>query len=197
MSAVALAKVDTLARKEIMTEQALKNYQENPRVLLSKEQIQESITRLAKQISADHPNQLVTAVCILKGGIVFFSDIIRQLEMPVKCEFLATSSYGNEKKSSGEVKLTMDIKYPLEGEHVIVFEDIVDSGLTLSYTLNLLKARKPASIKLATLLFKPKCLKTALTVDYVGFEIGNEFVVGYGLDYAGLYRNLPYVGVLD
>lgn len=177
--------------------EALKNYNNNPRVLISAEEIQKAITKMAHQINNDYDNQHVTAVCILKGGVVFFSDIIRKLKMPLKCEFLATSSYGQEKKSSGEVKLTMDLKYPVEGEHVIVFEDIVDSGLTLSYILKLLKARHPASIKLATLLFKPECLKIEAKIDYVGFNIGNEFVVGYGLDYAGLYRSLPYVGVLE
>ncbi|MBF0104677.1 MAG: hypoxanthine phosphoribosyltransferase [Deltaproteobacteria bacterium] len=168
-----------------------------PRFLLSEDEIKGRIKIMADEINHDYQGKDVTAICILKGGMVFFTDLIRFLKMPLRCEFLATSSYGNDKKSSGEVKLTMDTKYPLEGKHVLVVEDIVDSGLTLSYILALLKARNPASVKLCSLLFKPASLKRDLTVDYVGFKIGNEFVVGYGLDYAGLYRNLPYVGVLE
>lgn len=173
------------------------DFTKQPRILLSQEVITQRIKELADQINKDYCNKEIMAICLLKGGMMFFSDIIKHLRMSLRCEFLATSSYGNEKKSSGEVKVTMDTKYPIEGEHVIVFEDIVDSGLTLSYILNLLSARKPASIKLCSLLSKPECHKTPLNVDYVGFKIGKEFVVGYGLDYMGRYRNLPYVGVFD
>lgn len=173
------------------------NIATSPRPLLSHGQIQEKVTELAGQINRDYRGKKITAICILKGASIFFADIIRQLTVPLKCEFLATSSYGDQKKSSGEVQLTLDTKFPIENEHVIVFDDIVDSGLTSSYILSLLKTRRPGSLRLASLLFKPACLKTALKVDYVGFEIGREFVVGYGMDYAGLYRNLPYVGVLD
>ncbi len=168
-----------------------------PRTLISAEQIEARIDELANQINQEYQGKPIMAVCILKGATLFFSDIIRKLKMPVRCEFLGTSSYGNEKRTSGEVKLTLDTKYPIEGEHVVIFEDIVDSGLTLSYILNLLQARKPASLKLCSLLFKPRNLKTKLHVDYVGFEIGDHFVLGYGLDYMGLYRNLPYVGVFE
>ena len=179
-----------------MTNNALKDYT-SPKVLISEQQLSDRIAAMGQQINEDYKGRQITAICILKGGIVFFSDIIRNIESPLKCEFLATSSYGDGKKSSGEVKLTLDTKFPIEGEDIIVFEDIVDSGLTLTYILNLLKARNPHSIKLASLLFKPHALKKDLTVDYIGFEIGNEFVVGYGLDYAGLYRSLPYIGLLD
>lgn len=168
-----------------------------PKILFSEETVKKRVSEMAKEINADYQDKEVTAICILKGGVVFFSDIIRQLSIPFRCEFLGTSSYGDDKKTSGEVKLTLDTKEPLENKHLLVFEDIVDSGLTLSYILNLLKARNPASIKLCTLLFKPKSLKAKdLPLDYVGFEIGNEFIVGYGLDYAGHYRGLPYVGIL-
>lgn len=170
---------------------------ESPKVLLDTASIQKRVQELGKTITKDYQNEEITAICILKGSVVFFSDIIRHIDRPLKCEFLATSSYGDDKTSSGEVKLTMDTKFPLEDKHVIVFEDIVDSGLTLSYILKLLQARNPKSIKLCSLLFKPESLKTELNVDYVGFEIGNEFVVGFGLDYAGFYRNLPYVGTLS
>lgn len=166
-------------------------------VLISQEQLQKRIVEMGKLINKDYEGKEVTAICILKGGVIFFSDMIRQLTIPLQCEFIGTSSYGNEKQSSGEVKLTQDTNAPLVDKHVLIFEDIVDSGLTLSYILKILAARKPASIKICSLLFKPKSLKTDIHPDYYGFEIGNEFVVGYGLDYAGLYRGLPYIGVLE
>jgi hypoxanthine phosphoribosyltransferase len=175
-----------------------KNYlTKEPRVLISAEKIQERIDEIADQINKEYEGKEVMAICILKGASLFFADMIRRIKVPLRCEFMAVSSYGNEKKSSGEVKLVLDAKYPLEGQHVIIFEDIVDSGLTLTYILNLLKARNPASIKLCSLLFKPECLKKPLEVDYIGFKIGNEFVLGYGLDYEGYWRGLPYVGVSD
>lgn len=170
---------------------------ETPKIMLDAQTIKNRVQEMGKQISKDYAGEEIIAICILKGSVVFFSDIIREINLPLKCEFLATSSYGDDKTTSGEVKLTMDTKFPLEDKHVVVFEDIVDSGLTLSYIVRLLQARKPKSIKLCSLLFKPESLRTELKVDYVGFEIGNEFVVGFGLDYAGFYRNVPYVGVLS
>ncbi len=170
---------------------------EQPRVLISEEKLQKRISELAEEINQDYKDKEIMGICILKGSSIFFTDMIRKITPPLRCEFMATSSYGDEKKSSGEVKLIMDAKYPLEGQHVIIFEDIVDSGLTLSYILHLLNARKPASIKLCSLLLKPECLKTDIKVDYVGFEIGKEFVLGYGLDYEGYCRGIPYVGVCD
>ncbi len=169
----------------------------NITTLISQEQLQARIIEMGKEISKEYGETEVQALCILKGGVVFFADMIRQLTMPLHCEFLGTSSYGSEKTSSGEVKLTMDTNAPLSGKHLIIFEDIIDSGLTLSYVVKLLKARNPASIKICSLLFKPQSLKTDIKPDYCGFEIGNEFVVGYGLDYAGLYRGLPYIGILN
>ncbi len=136
-------------------------------------------------------------ICVLRGSFIFFTDLIRQIDLPVTCEFLGVSSYGNKMVSSGEVKLTLDINDPLEGRHVIVVEDIVDSGLTLHYIMSLLRARKPATLKSCSLLLKPESLKLDIDVDYIGFRIGNEFVVGYGLDYAGKYRGLPYIGFLE
>lgn len=168
-----------------------------PKAMISAEQVQKRILELAEQINQDYQGKPIMAICILKGATLFFSDIIRHLKMPVRCEFMGISSYGNEKRSSGEVKVTLDTKYPIEGEHVIIFEDIVDSGLTLTYLNNLLGSRRPASIKICSLLFKPCNLKTKLHVDYAGFEIGDCFVLGYGLDYMGLYRNLPYVGIFE
>ena len=170
---------------------------EKTEILLSATQIQERIQELSKEIDQEYQGKEVVAICVLKGGVVFFVDMIRQMQTPVRCEFLSLSSYGDEKKSSGEVKLNLDVKFPLEGKHVIIFEDIVDSGLTLQYLKKLLNARSPASLKICSLLFKPECLKVDVKPDYLGFEIANHFVVGYGLDYAGLYRDLPYVGILN
>lgn len=167
-----------------------------PKKLITEKKIHDRIKKMGAEITKDYKGKQITAVCILKGGFVFFSDLARQIKLPMRCEFIGTSSYGNSKRSSGEVQLTLDTKFPIAGEHVIVFEDIVDSGITLSYILNLLKSRKPASIKLCSLLFKPESLKSELKIDYIGFEIGKKFVVGYGMDYSGLYRNLPYVGVI-
>jgi hypoxanthine phosphoribosyltransferase len=168
-----------------------------PRILIPEVKIQSRLDELAQQINRDYQGKEITAVCILKGSFIFFSDLIRRLEVPLSCEFLGVSSYGNGKVSSGEVKITLDINEPLEGKHVLVFEDIVDSGLTLSYILTLLGTRKPASLKCASLLVKPDAMKIPVPVDYTGFEIGNEFVVGYGLDYAQGYRGLPYIGYLQ
>lgn len=152
------------------------------KVLISQKQLKKRIIEMGECINKDHVGKEVTAICILKGGVIFFSDMIRQLTIPLQCEFIGTSSYGSEKQSSGEVKLTQDTNAPLADKHILIFEDIIDSGLTLSYILKILEARKPASIKICSLLFKPKSLKTEIKPDYCGFEIGNEFVVGYGLD---------------
>lgn len=169
----------------------------NPKILIPEVKIQARIQELALEINRDYRGREITAICVLKGSFVFFADLIRYLETPLTCEFLGVTSYGNKMVSSGEVKVTLDINEPLENRHVIVFEDIVDSGLTLSYILNSLKARKPASLKSCSLLLKPESLKTEVDVDYVGFKIGNEFVVGYGIDYAGKHRGLPYIGFLE
>ncbi len=168
-----------------------------PKILIPEVKIQARIAELAKEINQDYKDKEITAVCVLKGSFIFFSDMIRQLDLPMTCDFLSLSSYGNQAVSSGEVKLTLDINEPLENKHVILFEDIVDTGLTLSYVLNLLKARKPASLKSCSLLLKPDCLKTKVDVDYLGFKIGKEFVVGYGIDLAGKYRSLPYIGYIE
>ncbi len=166
-------------------------------ILIPEVKLQARVTELAQEINHDYRGREVTAVCILKGSFIFFSDVIRRLESPMTCEFLGVSSYGNKMVSSGEVKVTLDINEPLEGRHVIVFEDIVDSGLTLSYIMSSLRARKPASLKSCSLLLKPDCLKTSIDVDYVGFKIGKEFVIGYGIDYAGRFRELPYIGYIE
>ncbi len=168
-----------------------------PKILIPEVKLQKRIAELAHEISADYQGKEITAICILKGSFIFFSDLIRQLDLPMTCEFLGVSSYGNKMVSSGEVKITLDINEPLAGRHVLVVEDIVDSGLTLTYIMDALRARKPASIKSCSLLLKPDSLKTPIDVDYVGFKIGNEFVVGYGIDYAGKFRGLPHIGFVE
>jgi hypoxanthine phosphoribosyltransferase len=152
---------------------------------------------LASEIAADYQGKEITAVCVMKGSFIFFCDMIRKLDLPLSCEFLGVSSYGSKMVSSGEVKVTLDIHEPLEGKHVLIFEDIVDTGLTLHYITSLLKARRPASLKVCSLLVKPASMKIPVNVDYTGFSIGSEFVVGYGLDIAGRMRGLPYIGYIE
>jgi hypoxanthine phosphoribosyltransferase len=173
------------------------NLKKEPKVLISEAKIQDRVRELAHEISQDYAGKEIVAICVLKGSFVFFVDVIRHLTNPLSCEFLGISTYGNKTVSSGEVKVTLDLNEPIEGKHVIVFEDIVDSGLTLSYIMNTLSARKPASLRNCSLLVKPEQLKIPVNVDYTGFNIGNEFVVGYGMDYEGKLRGLPYIGYFE
>lgn len=168
-----------------------------PKILIPEAKLQSRITELAAEINHDFKGREIVAICILKGSFIFFSDLIRKLDGPLSCEFLGVSSYGNRMVSSGEVKITLDINEPLENKHVLIIEDIVDTGLTLSYIMSTLRARKPASIKSCALLLKTENLKTEVDADYLGFKIGKEFVVGYGIDYAGRYRGLPHIGYLE
>lgn len=170
--------------------------QEKIKVLISQDAIAKRIAELGAEISKDYAGKEITVICVLKGSFIFVADLVRAIKVPLTCEFMSVSSYGNEKTSSGEVKMILDISKPLDGRHVIVVEDIVDSGLTLKFIRDLLAVRNPASIRTCTLLEKPEALKVDVKVDYSGFRIGNEFVVGYGLDYAQRYRELPYIGVV-
>ena len=167
-------------------------------VLLSEEQLQTRVRELAAQISEDYRDKNPTMVCILKGAIMFYTDLLRNMPIPLSMDFMAVSSYGNKTKSSGEVEIRKDLSTSIEGKHVIIVEDIVDSGFTLSYLTRMLSSRGAASVKLCTLLDKPARRAPGITLksDYSGFVVGDEFVVGYGLDYAQKYRDLPYVGVL-
>jgi hypoxanthine phosphoribosyltransferase len=165
-------------------------------VLISREQIAKRIREIGQEITEDFQGKELTMICVLKGSFMFFADLLREIKLPIRCEFLSVSSYGDNKTSSGEVKMVLDLSTPLDGKNVIIVEDIVDSGLTLKFIKDLLAVRNPASLKTCTLLEKPEALKTEIEVDYTGFEIGNEFVVGYGLDYAQRYRELPYIGVV-
>jgi len=166
------------------------------RVLISAEQIHARIQELGAQIDRDHPQGPVYLVGILKGACIFLADLARAMKTPARLEFIGISSYGRGKTSSGEVKLTKDLDVSVEGYEVIVVEDIVDSGITLSYLVQIFQQRRPKSLRIATLLDKPDRRQRPVTVDYAGFQIPDEFVVGYGLDYAEDYRNLPDVCVL-
>ena len=168
------------------------------RVLISEEQLKKRVKELASEISRDYDGKNPTMVCILKGSVMFYADLLRAMPIPVTLDFMAVSSYGNKTKSSGEVEIRKDLSTSIENKHVIIVEDIVDSGFTLSYLTRMLASRGAKSIKLCTLLDKPARRAPGITLksDYTGFVVGDEFVVGYGLDYSERYRNLPYVGIL-
>jgi hypoxanthine phosphoribosyltransferase len=163
--------------------------------LLSAEQIQERVRGLAQEIRADHPDG-VHFVCVLKGAFVFLSDLSRAMEGEVTLDFMAVSSYGNSTKSSGQVQVLKDLGAGIEGRDVVIVEDIVDTGLTLTYLQDILKARSPRTLRTACLLSKPSRRKVEVKVEYIGFTIEDKFVVGYGLDYAERYRHLPYIGLV-
>ena len=169
-----------------------------PPILLSTEQIQERIAGLARAIERDHGGaEPLHLVCVLKGAFVFLADLARALRVPCTLDFMAVSSYAAGTTTTGEVRLLKDLDVALDGRHVVVVEDIIDTGLTLTYLLEILKARGPKSIRTACLLSKPSRRKVNVPVDYIGFEIDDHFVIGYGLDYAEQYRGLPYIGTLD
>jgi hypoxanthine phosphoribosyltransferase len=168
-----------------------------PKLLIPEARIRARIEEIAQEINQDYQDKEIVAICVLKGSFIYFSDLIRAIDVPLSCEFLGVSSYGNRTVSSGEVKITLDMNEPLENKHVLIIEDIVDSGLTLSFILNMLKARRPASIKTSALLVKTENLQIDVPVDYPGFKIGKEFVVGYGIDHAGKHRGLPDICVIE
>jgi hypoxanthine phosphoribosyltransferase len=165
-------------------------------VVVTAEQIRARTAELAKQIDADYADREPLLVGVLKGAVMFMSDLARALERPSAMEFMAVSSYGSATTSSGVVRILKDLDRDIAGQHVLIVEDIIDSGLTLSWLLKNLASRQPASIEVVTLLRKPDAVKVPVAVKYVGFDIPNEFVVGYGLDYAERYRDLPYIGRL-
>ena len=168
------------------------------RVLLTEEEVDRRIGEIAEQISKDYAGQEVHLICILKGGVFFPCEPAKRLTVPVNMDFMSVSSYGGGTESSGIVKLVKDLDESLEGKNVLIVEDIIDSGRTLAYLIDVLNQRKPAEIRLCTLLDKPeRRVKKQVKVDYVCFTIPDEFVVGYGLDYDQKYRNLPYIGVVE
>ena len=164
-------------------------------VLISADAIQARVRELAQEIHRDHPDG-VHLVCVLKGAFIFLADLARNLPGTSTLDFMAVSSYGTSTKSSGQVQVLKDLDSPIEGRDVLIVEDIVDTGLTLTYLQDILRARSPRHLRTACLLSKPSRRKIDVAVDYVGFSIEDKFVVGYGLDYAGQYRNLPYIAVV-
>lgn len=170
--------------------------QDIERVLFSEEQLKQRVAEIAQQIDRDYEGKEPLLVSVLRGSFVFMADLVRQITLPCTVDFMAVSSYGSGTTSSGQVKIVKDLSEQIEGRDVIVVEDILDSGNTLSYLLKLLEARHPASIRLCTLLDKPERRTKPVHVDYSGFSIPDAFVVGYGLDYDEKYRNLPYIGIL-
>ena len=165
-------------------------------VLLKEEDVDARIKAIGEQISKDYEGKEVHLVCVLKGGTFFMCELAKRITVPVSMDFMSVSSYGNETKSSGVVRIVKDLDEPLKGKDVIIVEDIVDSGRTLSYLIEMLRDRGPKSLRLCTLLDKPDRRVVHVDVDYTGFQIPDEFVVGYGLDYAQKYRNLPYIGIV-
>ncbi|MGI8869675.1 MAG: hypoxanthine phosphoribosyltransferase [Mycobacteriales bacterium] len=165
-------------------------------VLISEADVQARVRELAAAVTADYADRDVVLVCVLKGAVVFLADFARALDRPAELEFMEISSYGSSAQSSGVVRILKDLKGDVSGKHVIVVEDIIDSGLTLSYLLKNLGTRSPASLEVVALLRKPDALRVELPLKYVGFDIPTDFVVGYGLDYAERYRQLPYIGRL-
>lgn len=166
------------------------------KVLLSEEEISARVKDLGEAITADYEGKDVIFVGVLKGCYVFMADLLRNVDLHCDMDFMAVSSYGNGTSTTGAVKINMDLGKNIEGKHLIIVEDILDSGVTLSYLKGYLSARKPASIKIVTLLDKPERRKADIKADYYGFAVPDAFVVGYGLDYAERYRNLPYIGIL-
>jgi hypoxanthine phosphoribosyltransferase len=169
----------------------------NLRVLVSAAQIKERVCELGRQIDTDYTDGPIYMISVLKGSFIFMADLVRAVRRPVRIDFMGISSYGNGKTTSGEVKLTRDLDISIQGRNVLVVEDIVDSGVTLNYLLRLLRQRNPKSIHIATLLDKPERRIQPVDITYTGFQIPDEFVIGYGLDYAEDYRNLPDICVLD
>ena len=170
---------------------------ESIKVLVPEAEVAKRIEELGKKISEDYAGKQVHLICVLKGGVFFMCELAKRISVPVSMDFMSVSSYGDGTSSSGGVKIAKDRDESLEGKDVLVVEDIIDSGRTLYYLLDILKKRNPKSMRLCTLLDKPDRRVRDVKVDYVGFEIPDEFVVGYGLDYAQKYRNLPYIGVVE
>lgn len=171
---------------------------EQIRVLLTEEEVQRRITQVAEEINRDYGNTPLHLICVLKGGVMFMCELAKRLTMPVSFDFMSVSSYGSETKSSGVVRIIKDLDEPLTGKHVLIVEDIIDTGRTLAYLIDVLKQRGPEDVRLCTLLDKPeRRVKKQVSVDYTCFTIPDAFVVGYGLDYDQKYRNYPFIGVVE
>ena len=164
--------------------------------MFTREQIAERVRELGVRIERDYQGKELVLLGVLKGSYIFISDLARAIDLPLSVDFIGLSSYGEATESSGVVKITSDLAQPIEGKHVLIVEDIVDTGLTMRYLLDNLATRRPASVKLCTLLHKPSRARTRIPIDYLGFQIEDRFVVGYGLDHGDKYRNVPFIGVL-
>lgn len=165
-------------------------------ILITEEELNKRIIEIAEDITKDFGNEDLILVCVLKGGVMFMTDVAKKLKQKVEFEFIDVSSYGNETISSGKITLNKDIESSIEGKNIILLEDIVDTGRTLNYLIEYLKEKNPATLKICTLLDKPSRRVVDINADYIGFTIPDSFIVGYGLDYAQKYRNLPYIGIL-
>jgi hypoxanthine phosphoribosyltransferase len=165
--------------------------------LISTEQIAARVNELGRQIAGDYDGQKITLVCVLKGSFVFTADLMRAIEGNVRVEFLGVQSYGEGTESSGVVQITQDLTHSIQDENVVVVEDIIDTGLTVAHLLDLLRTRRPASVKVCALLHKPARRRIEVPIDYLGFTIEDKFVVGYGLDWAQRFRHLPFIGVVE
>lgn len=170
--------------------------QDIERVLLSEEQLKQRVRELGEEISKEYAGKEILMIGVLRGAVMFMADLARAIAVPVMIDFMAVSSYGTSTSSSGIVRILKDLDEEVAGKHVLIVEDIIDSGLTLSYLVDNIKSRQPASVRICTLLNKPERRKVDLEVNYNGFVVPDEFVVGYGLDYAEKYRNLPFIGIL-
>ena len=170
---------------------------EKIKVLLPEAEVDKKIQELGEQISKDYEGKNIHMICVLKGGVFFMCELAKRITVPVTMDFMSVSSYGAGTESSGVVKIVKDLDQPLDGKDVLIVEDIVDSGRTLGYLMEILRKRNPKSLHLCTLLDKPERRVTDVKVDYTGFNIPDEFVVGYGLDYDQKYRNLPYIGIVE
>ena len=171
-------------------------YEKDVGILLDEKKVQARVRDLGAEITRDYQGKDLTLVCVLKGSTLFAMDLARAIDLPLEMEFLGVSSYQGGTETTGEVRITTDVSKPLAGKHVLVIEDIIDTGLTMSFLLENLRARHPASLKVASLLEKPSRARTKIQIDYRGFVIDDVFVVGYGLDYGEKYRNLPFIGVM-
>jgi len=167
------------------------------RVLIDADELATRVREVGRQLAQDYAEREPILVGVLTGAVVFLSDLMRVMDVPLQCDFIGLSSYGEASRSSGIVKITADLTVPIEGRHVLIVEDIIDTGRTISYLRRNLETRRPESLRICTLLDKIERREVPVELDYVGFTIPKEFVVGYGLDYAGLYRNLPYLAALD
>ncbi|MCB0271578.1 MAG: hypoxanthine phosphoribosyltransferase [Bdellovibrionales bacterium] len=163
--------------------------------LISSKEIQKKVKELGEQITKDYHGKELVCVCILKGSVIFFSDLIRHIDLPITIDFIRVSSYGNELTSSGDVRINKDLSSPVKGKHILLIEDIVDTGITLDFLVELLRTREPASLKVCSLLHKPSNKVKDVEISYKGFTIDNHYVVGYGLDAAEKYRNINFVGI--